>query len=75
MAEIKNNKTLAKLGDNIRSIRIKKGFNQQEFSCFSGFNVTQLCKMEKGLRNISVMNLLKISSALNVSLNELFEGI
>jgi len=64
---------LIQLGDNIRKIRNKRGYSQEEFAEISGFSRSYYTEIETGKRNISVLNLIKIIETLRVDPNELFD--
>ena len=62
---------LRQLGDNIRAIRQKKGYSQEEFAEIAGFSRSYYTEIETGKRNISVLNLIKIINILKIDPNEL----
>jgi len=69
-------KVLLSLGKRIRELRIKAGITSQEALADScGLDRTYIGGIERGERNISILNVQKIASALGVSLSELFEGL
>ncbi|MCD8087968.1 MAG: helix-turn-helix transcriptional regulator [Oscillospiraceae bacterium] len=62
-------------GAHIRKLRSAKGFSQEKFALHIGMDRTYYASVEKGRRNISIVNIQKIANGLNVSLSELFDGI
>ncbi len=62
---------LEKLGKRIREIRIEKGFSQERLSFECDLDRTYIGSVERGERNIAIINLRKISKALNIPLIEL----
>ncbi|MED0680424.1 helix-turn-helix transcriptional regulator [Aneurinibacillus thermoaerophilus] len=62
---------LRELGLNIRSIREKKGWSQETLSFQSGLHRTYIGAIERGERNITILNLRKIAEALEVPISEL----
>lgn len=60
------------VGLRIRDIRKRRNLTQEELAFCSGLDRSYIASVEKGKRNISIVNLEKISKALNVSLAELF---
>jgi len=66
---------LVKLGSNIRSLRDAKGLSQEQLALVSNLDRTYIGGVERGERNISILNLCKIASSLNVVVNVLLEGV
>lgn len=66
-------KVQKRLGLKIRDLRKSKGLSQEELSEKSTIDRTYISDVERGLRNISVVNLDKIARALEVELFELFK--
>ncbi len=65
-----------KLGNRIKELRIKKtGLSQEKFALSINMDRTYFASVESGKRNISIINLNKISKGLNISLSELLKGI
>lgn len=60
----KDKQYLAKIGDNIRKLRKQRGYSQEEFAELVGFSRSYYTEIETGKRNISVLNLVKITEAL-----------
>ncbi|WP_114332944.1 helix-turn-helix domain-containing protein [Marinobacter litoralis] len=63
---------LAELGARIRQTRLARGYSQDELADLCGMHRTYIGSVERGERNFSVLNLLKIVKALDVSVNALF---
>ncbi len=69
---MKHNKSfLGILGFNIRIERHRKGFSQEDLAEHSGLHRTYIGVVERGEKNISIFNCLKISKALGINLHEL----
>jgi transcriptional regulator with XRE-family HTH domain len=49
--------------------------SRSEYQSCSGLDRTYVGGIERGERNVSLMNLAKIAKALRVSLSELFQGV
>lgn len=54
------------IGDNIRKYRLKKGWSQEELAFECDLHRTYIGAVERGERNITVLNLIKIKDKLNV---------
>jgi transcriptional regulator with XRE-family HTH domain len=67
----KDKQYLLQIGDNIRAVRKKRGYSQEEFADIVGFSRSYHTEIETGKRNISVLNLIKIIEALKVDPNEI----
>ncbi len=62
-------------GDRVRSIRAKRGISQEQLADLAELDRTYISGVERGIRNISLLNIVKIADALEVKLSELLEGI
>ncbi|MDE2692451.1 MAG: helix-turn-helix transcriptional regulator [Acidobacteriota bacterium] len=67
--------TLTVLGSRIRDRRACLGLSQEAFAGRCGFDRTYISMIERGKRNISILNLLRIARGLNVSASTLLDGI
>lgn len=61
------------LGDNVKRLRLKTGFSQEEFGDLAGLHRTYISQLELGLRNPTYITLEKIAQALKCSVSDLFE--
>lgn len=61
------------LGSKIRHFRKEKGLSQEALSFKSDLHRTYIGSVERGERNISVLNLMKIAEALEVSVSDFFK--
>ena len=64
-----------KFGERIKQIRLSKGISQEKFALSIEMDRTYYASVENGKRNISIVNIEKIAKGLEVSLEELFQGI
>lgn len=69
------NTILIRLGDRLRRIRQNKSLSQEELAHLAEFDRTYISLIERGKRNASYLNLVKLARALNVSPQNLFEDI
>lgn len=66
---------LQSFGDRVRELRTQQGLSQEKFALIAGLDRTYLASLEKGKRNVSILNLQKIANALGMTISELFEGV
>lgn len=62
-------------GKKIRKLRNQLGISQKKFALIIGMDRTYYSSVEKGKRNISIINIKKIADGFNLSLSELFKDI
>jgi len=62
---------LAKFGERVRALRKAAGISQEALANQAQMHRTYLSGIERGERNVSLINIVKIAKALNVSLREL----
>lgn len=60
------------VGKRIRELRYKLGVSQEELAAMVELDRTYITSVESGKRNISIVNIEKLATALNVSLAEFF---
>lgn len=66
---------LVKLGANIRALREQKELSQEQLALASELDRTYIGGVERGERNIAVLNLCKIAFSLGVATSQLLEGV
>jgi transcriptional regulator with XRE-family HTH domain len=64
-----------RFGGAVRGRRKKLGLSQEEFADLCGLDRTYMGGIERGERNVSLVNIKKIAQALDISLAELFRGV
>ncbi|MDD5507947.1 MAG: helix-turn-helix transcriptional regulator [Bacteroidales bacterium] len=69
-----NSEILIKFGNRIREIRKEKGISQEELAEKAGLHRTYIGMIERAEKNITLINIERLAIALNVSLNQLFNG-
>ncbi len=68
--------TLVRFGKRVQQLRREKGFSSQEaFADACGLDRTYIGGIERGERNVSLINVAKIAAALGMSLSELFKEL
>ena len=68
----KQRKFLQELGLRVRAFREAKGWSQEELAFNSGLHRTYVGDIERGERNIAVLNLSKLAAALEIPIASLF---
>jgi DNA-binding XRE family transcriptional regulator len=63
--------TLQKVADRIRALRLRQRLTIEGFSKKAGFNSSWYGSIERGKQNITLLTLLKIAQAFNVSIKDL----
>lgn len=69
------NKALIKIGRRIRQIRKSQGYSQEDFAAQAEIDRSYMGGIERGERNITVINIVKIAKALQVEIGKLFPSI
>ena len=67
--------THAAFGRTMRAVRNRRGASQESLALQCGLDRTYISGIERGTRNPSLTNILKIAAALDVHPAELFAGI
>jgi transcriptional regulator with XRE-family HTH domain len=65
----------AAFGQAIRALRGRRGISQESLALSCGLDRTYISGIERGTRNPSLTNILKLAEALDVSPAELFTGL
>lgn len=66
---------LQKLGAHIRKLREELGYSQEDFAAEVGFDRTYYGGIERGERNLSAINLIKLAQTMKAEVGELFPPI
>jgi len=66
---------LSTLGKNIKRLRKSKGLSQEKLAELAGLHRTYVGGVERGERNISLLNLVRLARVLKVSVSDLVKGI
>ena len=64
-----------KIGLRIRQLRHEQNISQEAFADVCELDRTYISSIEKGRRNVSIINLEKIANALNINLSTLFNDL
>ncbi|MBN8625719.1 MAG: helix-turn-helix transcriptional regulator [Planctomycetes bacterium] len=68
-------KFLAALGERLRIARTAAGLTQVQLAAKTGLHRTFIGSVERGERNVSILNLRLLSRRLRVTLNALVDGL
>ena len=72
MGESEETKLQQAFGARLREVRKQKGFSQEGLALACGLDRTYIGGVERGERNISLINIYKIASALGISARDIF---
>ena len=64
-----------RFGKVLRERRRKLGVSQEAFADLCGLDRTYVGGIERGERNVALINIEKLARALKISLSELFRGV
>lgn len=64
---------LKKIGKRIRENRLATKLSQEQLAFKADLDRTYIGSIERGERNVSILNIQKISNALDISISELFK--
>jgi transcriptional regulator with XRE-family HTH domain len=60
------------MGQRLRALREARGLSQENFALEAGIARSYYGGIERGLRNVAALNLIRIAAALGVEVGELF---
>ncbi|SMF92929.1 Predicted transcriptional regulator with C-terminal CBS domains [Paenibacillus uliginis N3/975] len=69
---MKDKEVLKLVGTRIRALRRERGLSQEALGEKGGFHFSYIGQIERGEKNVSLINLQKIAGALEVNLMQLF---
>jgi transcriptional regulator with XRE-family HTH domain len=64
-----------RFGKKVRQLRRKLGVSQEAFADMCGLDRTYMGGIERGERNLGLVNINKVAAAFRISLAELFRGV
>ena len=66
---------LRKFGQRVRDLRTKAGLSQEAFGDWCDLHRTYVGGIERGERNVSLLNIARIARAVGVTLSDLLHGV
>ncbi len=69
------NSQLQKFGEHIRTIRKAQGLSQEQLAELSGLHRNYIGGVERGERNLALLNIIRLAHALGMSPSELLKGL
>ncbi len=66
------NSLLSQFGKNVRNQRESRSLSQEKLADLSGLHRTYISSLERGKRNVSLVNIYKLAKALECEVIELF---
>ncbi|MDQ3437798.1 MAG: helix-turn-helix domain-containing protein [Actinomycetota bacterium] len=70
-----NNDPQVLLGERVRELRSGLGLSQEKLADVSGLHRTYIGAIERGERNVSLRNIVRLAQALDTTPTSLLEGI
>ncbi|MBD2441200.1 helix-turn-helix domain-containing protein [Nostoc sp. FACHB-110] len=70
MSEVK---ILSLFGEHVKRMRTAKGYSQEQLAAFANLDRTYISGIERGQRNVSLINLFKLAKALDVPTKQLLD--
>lgn len=70
-----NQNCLHTFGDNVRRARVSMGLSQEGLAEHAGLHRTYVSGIERGQRNVGLVNIVKLAKALEVSPAALMRGL
>lgn len=67
-----DSKLLRHVGETLRQHRRMRGLTQEQVAELAGMNVTYLSDVERGKRNVSLLNLARLAKAFGLPLEDIF---
>ncbi|UOU98700.1 helix-turn-helix domain-containing protein [Chryseobacterium daecheongense] len=68
-------KRLQIIGRRFRDLRLQKNLTQKELAFMVDVEISQITRIERGIINTSILNLMKIADALEISISEFLKEI
>jgi len=66
---------LIRFGSRVRDLRLRKKYSQESFAEKCNLDRTYIGGIERGERNLTLLNIERIASALDVTISDLLAGL
>ena len=66
---------IAVFGQRVRMLRKARELSQETFADLAGLHRSYMGGVERGERNVSLVNIKKLADALEISVDKLFQGL
>ena len=66
---------LVEIGEAIRALRAQKGISQEELASVSGIDRGHMGRLERGERNLSILNLFKVAEGLGIKPSDILNQV
>lgn len=73
MQKVKNEDLLNAFGQNLRSLRKKKGISMKHLADLADLEYSQIARIERGVINTTISSAYALANALEISLDKLFD--
>lgn len=67
------NRLLSLFGERVRTERLARNLSQEQLASLADLDRTYVSGVERGKRNVSLVNILRLSKALNISMSSLID--
>jgi transcriptional regulator with XRE-family HTH domain len=75
MPDVPPTEVLVAFGRAVRRLRVERGWSQERLAEVAGIHRTYVGDVERGLRNVSLVNIERLARALSVDLPTLMAGV
>ena len=72
---MQSNSALSEFGKKIQTLRNQRSISQERLAELSDLDRTYISSVERGRRNVSVLNIIKLADALGVAPSSLLENL
>lgn len=72
---MKRHEYLINFGKQLQMLRKQRGLSQEQLAFLCGLDRSYVGSVERGERNISLINLIKLANALDISLSDLLSPL